>query len=155
MRVAVSIVLDDQERSVLEQWSRGKRMPMRLVLRAKIVLLAAQGWPNKDIAVEVGMGRVAVGRWRTRFAQHRLAGIEKDAPRGGRTPRKRNAQARRIIEATTQEKPEDATHWSTRTLAGHLGVSRSMVQRVWKANGLKPHLVKTFKVATTKTSSRR
>ena len=150
MRVAASIVLNERERATLEQWSRGKRTPMRLVVRAKIVLLAAQGWLNKDIALEVGVGRVAVGRWRTRFAQHRLAGIEKDAPRGGRTPHKRNAQARRIIEATTQEKPEDATHWSTRTLAEHLGVSRSMVQRVWKANGLKPHLVKTFKVSNDK-----
>jgi len=150
MRVAVSIVLNEKERSTLEQWSRGKRTPMRLVVRSKIVLLAAQGWLNKDIAVEVGVGRVAVGRWRTRFAQHRLAGIEKDAPRGGRTPRKRNAQARRILEATTQEKPQDATHWSTRTLAEHLGVSRSMVQRVWKANGLKPHLIKTFKVSNDK-----
>ena len=150
MRVAVSIVLNEKERSTLEQWSRGKRTPLRLVVRAKIVLLAAQGWLNKDIAMEVGMGRVAVGRWRTRFAQHRLAGIEKDAPRGGRTPTKRNAQARRILEATTQEKPEDATHWSTRTLAEHLGVSRSMVQRVWKANGLKPHRVKTFKVSNDK-----
>jgi len=150
MRVAASIVLNEKERATLEQWSRGKRTPVRLVVRAKIVLLAAQGGLNKDIALEVGVGRVAVGRWRTRFAQHRLAGIEKDAPRGGRTPHKRNAQARRIIEATTQEKPEDATHWSTRTLAEHLGVSRSMVQRVWKANGLKPHLAKTFKVSNDK-----
>jgi len=76
-----------------------------------------------------------------------LAGIEKDAPRGGRRPTVCNRVARKIVEATTQTKPANATHWSTRSLAVKLGVSPSMVQRVWQANGLKPHLVKTFKVS--------
>lgn len=150
MKVACSITLNETERSTLEKWSRGQRTQVRLMTRAKIVLLAAQGWLNKDIAMELGVGRDTVARWRQRFAAQRLAGIEKDAPRGGRTPSKRNAHARRIIETTTQTKPEDATHWSTRTLARHLGVSPSMVQRVWKANGLKPHRVKTFKVSNDK-----
>jgi len=150
MRLGSSITLNDKERTTLEKWSRGKRTPVRLVTRAKIVLLAAQRLFNKDIALETGVGRDTVGRWRERFAEQGLTGIEKDAPRGGRTPRKRNAQARRIIEVTTQEKPRDATHWSTRTLAGHLDVSPSMVQRVWKANGLKPHRVKNFKVSNDK-----
>ena len=150
MRRACSITLTETEQRTLEQWARGKRTPARLVTRAKIVLLAAQGWLNKDIALEVGVGRDTVGRWRKRFSGRRLSGIEKDAPRGGRLPRKRNRQARLIIETTTQKKPENATHWSTRTLADHLGVSRSMVQRVWKANGLKPHRVKTFKVSNDK-----
>lgn len=150
MRLASSITLNDKERTTLDKWSRGKRTPVRLVTRAKIVLLAAQGLFNKDIALEVGVGRDTVGRWRERFAEQGLTGIEKDAPRGGRRPIKRNAQARRIIETTTQEKPGDATHWSTRTLAKHLGVSPSMVQRVWKANGLKPHRVKNFKVSNDK-----
>jgi len=150
MRLACSITLVETERATLEKWARGKRTPVRLVIRAKIVLLVAQGWLNKDIALEVGVGRDTVGRWRQRFATQRLAGIEKDAPRGGRIPRRRNAQARLIVETTTQKKPENATHWSTRTLAEHLGVSRSMVQRVWKANGLKPHRVKTFKVSNDK-----
>jgi transposase len=150
MKVACSITLDDRERSALEQKARGRRTPARLVTRAKIVLLAAQGWLNKDIALEVGVGRDTVGRWRTRFVEGRLAGIEKDAPRGGRKPTKRNRVARRIIETTTSKKPEDATHWSTRTLGEYLGVSRSMVQRVWKANGLKPYRVKTFKLSNDK-----
>ena len=150
MRLGSSITLNDKERTTLAKWSRGKRTPVRLVTRAKIVLLAAQRLFNKDIALETGVGRDTVGRWRERFAEQGLTGIEKDAPRGGRTPRKRNAQARRIIEVTTQEKPRDATHWSTRTLAGHLDVSPSMVQRVWKANGLKPHRVKNFKVSNDK-----
>jgi transposase len=143
-------MLSAEERATLEKWARGRRTPVRLVTRARIVLLAAQGWTNKDIALEVGAGRVAVGRWRKRFAHHGLAGIEKDKPRGGRKPTVRNRVARKIIETTTQSRPDDATHWSTRTLAAHLGVNRSMVQRVWKANGLKPHRARTFKVSNDK-----
>lgn len=150
MKLACLIALTETESASLEKWARGKRTPARLVTRAKIVLFAGQGWLNKDIAVQVGVGRDTVGRWRERFSKGRLAGIEKDAPRGGRLPTVRNRMARRIIETTTQKKPENATHWSTRTLAEHLGVSRSMVQRVWKANGLKPHRVKNFKVSNDK-----
>ncbi len=102
---------------------------------------------NKDIAVELGIRPNTVVRWRSRFADRGLPGIEKDAPRGGRWPTKREQVARVIIEKTTQETPANATHWSTRTLAAALGIDKSMVQRVWKANGLKPHLVRTFKVS--------
>ncbi len=147
MRVAPQITLDDKERKILQRWSRGRSTAARLVLRAKIVLLASKGKQNKDIASELGADRSIVGRWRSRFAQHGLTGIEKDAPRGGRKPTKRNQVARRIVEKTTQETPANATHWSTRSLAKKLGVSQSMVHRVWKANGLKPHLVRTFKVS--------
>lgn len=88
-----------------------------------------------------------VSWWRRRFAAQRIAGIEKDAPRGGR-PKTSKGMARLIIEKTTREHPANATHWSTRTLAKELGTSPSMVQRVWKANGLKPHLTRTFKLST-------
>jgi len=147
MRVAPQIILNDKERKTLQRWSRGRSTPARLVLRAKIVLRAAKGEQNKDIASELGVDRSIVGRWRCRFAEHGLAGIEKDAPRGGRKPTKRNKLARLILKKTTQETPANATHWSTRSLAKKLGVSQSMVHRVWKANGLKPHLARTFKVS--------
>jgi len=88
-----------------------------------------------------------VSLWRTRFAERRLAGIEKDSPRGGRPPQAREQIAREIIAKTTQELPANATHWSTRTLAKALGTSPTMVQRVWKANGLQPHRTKTFKLS--------
>jgi transposase len=150
MRHACEIVLDTQEQSTLEKWSKGRMTPVRVVMRAKIVLLAATGMENKDIAVELGIGRDTVGQWRRRFSERRLAGFVKDAPRGGRKPTRREEVARLIVERTTQTKPENATHWSTRTLAKELGVSPSMVQRVWQANGLKPHRVKTFKVSNDK-----
>jgi transposase len=117
------------------------------VKRAQIVLAAARGLENQEIAEELSVARETVGRWRTRFAEKRVEGIVRDLPRGGRKPTKRLKIASRVIRTTTQEKPENATHWSTRTLAKQLGISQSMVQRVWKANGLKPHLVKTFKVS--------
>lgn len=145
MRVAPQIVLTDEQRVALLRWSRGRATPARLVRRARIVLLAAEGWENQEIAAELDIERTVVGRWRRRFAEQGLEGIEQDAPRGGR---KSNARlAAKILEYTTQRRPSNATHWSTNSLARELGVSQSRVSRVWRANGLKPHLVRTFKVS--------
>jgi transposase len=150
MRKAVAITLSAEERETLERWARSRTSEVRQALRAQMILLAADGLENAEIATRVGAGRVAVGRWRNRFAEHRLAGIEKDLPRGGRTPAKRGAWAQAIVETTLQTEPENATHWSTRMLAQHLGISRNMVQRVWKANNIKPHLSRSFKVSNDK-----
>lgn len=147
MRIAIAMGLTDEERTKLTKWSRGRSTPARLVLRAKIVLAAAQGRQNKDIAVELGCTRRTVGRWRNRFAANRLTGIEKDAPRGGRTATQRAKFEAKIIRKTTQETAPHATQWSTRTLAKDLGCSTTLVQRVWRDNGLKPHRTKTFKVS--------
>jgi transposase len=150
MRIATVIELSADERTALERWARGHATPARLVLRAKIVLAAAAGRRNQDIAADLGTQPRTVGQWRRRFAAARLAGIEKDAPRGGRPAVRRQEQARRIVEATTQTKPPAATHWTVRTLAEHLRVAPSMVQRVWQANGLKPHRSRTFKLSNDK-----
>jgi len=147
MRIAKAIALTESERTTLDKWSRGRSTPTRLVLRAKIVLAAAGGRRNDEIARDLGITRRMVGTWRNRFSKDRLAGIEKDLPRGGRKPYRRAEVEAEIIHKTTQEKPANATHWSTRTLAKELKVSPSMVQRVWRDNGLKPHLTKTFKVS--------
>jgi transposase len=147
MRRACEINLSDEDRSTLERWSRSRSTEARLVERARIVLLAADGRENKDIAAELGITRATVARWRGRFAVAGVAGIQKDAPRGGRPPKTRDELARKIVEMTTQQKPANATHWSTRTLAEALGTNPSMVSRVWRANGLKPHLSRTFKVS--------
>ena len=147
MRVAQPLTLTGEQRTILTRWSRGRSTPARLVLRAKIVLRAAAGMRNKDIARELDTDVNTVGRWRGRFAQRGLAGIEKDAPRGGRRPTRRARLAPRIVRKTTQEKPAGATHWSTRTLAKALKIDKSMVQRVWAASGLKPHLTRTFKLS--------
>ncbi|MGQ0613352.1 MAG: IS630 family transposase [Planctomycetaceae bacterium] len=147
MRVAPQIGLTQDERQELTKWSRGRSTQVRRAQRAKIVLLAAEGRENRDIAAELGATRRTVGRWRTRFAKSRIAGIEKDLSRGGRTPTKRRKLESLIVAKTTQESPANATHWSTRTLARELGTTQAMVQRVWKANGLRPHLTKGFKLS--------
>lgn len=108
--------------------------------------MAGGGSSNQDIAEELRIKPHTVGRWRNRFAEHRLSGIEKDLPRGGR-PRKRESIESEIIRKTTQETPANATHWSTRTLAKAMGITQSMIHRVWTANGLKPHMVRTFKLS--------
>ena len=108
------------------------------------MLLAADGRQTKDIAVELGIGRVQVSRWRERYAESRLTGIERDRPRGA-PPVK--VDVARLVELTTQSQPAAATHWSTRTMGAELGISAASVSRHWRANGLKPHLVHRFKVS--------
>jgi transposase len=147
MRVAKAITLTEQERVTLSKWARGRSTPARLVLRARIVLAAAEGRENQEIATQLGCTRRTVGTWRNRFATERLAGIEQDAPRGGRTPSVRGAKEAEIIRKTTQETPPQATQWSTRSMAAALGVSKDTVQRVWRDHGLKPHRTKSFKVS--------
>jgi transposase len=141
------IVLSEQERATLQHWARGRSTPVRLVRRAQMVLAAATGMQNKEIAVSVGTDRLSVARWRRRFAAQRLIGIEKDAPGRGRKPTRRQRWAGRILKCTTGPLPAQATQWSVRTLARAVGVSPSMVHRVWRANRLKPHLTRPFKVS--------
>ena len=147
MRVAPQVILTGEQRRTLQHWSRGRTTPARLVRRAKIVLLSAEGKENNAIAEELSVERTIVGRWRKRFVDHGLAGIEQDAPRGGRKPTLRSQVAPKIIEYTTQRRPRNATHWSTNSLAKELEVSPTMVWRVWDANGLKPHRFRTFKLS--------
>jgi transposase len=119
-----------------------------VVERARIVLLAASGQQDKEIAVSMGITPKKVARWRRRFLDMGMAGLEKDAPRPGRkrtiTPKFRQ----RVVEMTTRQKPPNATHWSTRAMAEAVGISEASVRRIWHAHGLKPHLVETFKVST-------
>jgi transposase len=144
MRVAPKIVLSEEERGELTKLSRSRRASVRLAQRARIVLLAADGMRNDEIADQLGIGRVQVSRWRGRYAKSRLAGIERDLPRGA-PPVK--VDVARLVELTTQSTPEAATHWSTRKMAAELGVSAASISRHWRANGLKPHLVRGFKVS--------
>jgi transposase len=132
LRVAPGIELTvDQERE-LTTLARSKLTSVRLAQRAQIVLLAAQGLQNKDIAEQLGIGRVQVARWRERYLESGLQGIERDLPRGA-PPVK--VDVAKLVELTTQSTPEAATHWSTRKMAAVLEVSPSTVMRHWQANG--------------------
>lgn len=147
MRVATAIKLTSEQRQQLQTAARSRSMPLRLVERAQIILLAAEGLRNDEIARRLSTSRFKVSRWRERYARQGFTGIEKDAPRPGRTPAVTAETVERIVQMTTQDKPRSATHWSTRTLATAVGVSSSTVRRVWKAHGLKPHRLKTFKIS--------
>ena len=144
MRVALEIVLTEDERMELTKLSQSRLTSVRLAQRAQIVLLAAKGMQNQAIAEEMGVGRIQVARWRVRYAELRLSGIERDLPRGA-PPKK--VDVARLVELTTQSKPAAATHWSTRTMAAVLGVHSTSVSRHWRAAGLKPHIVRGFKVS--------
>ena len=144
VRVAPEIVLSDEEREALDELIRSKLTSVRLALRARIVLLAAQGLQNKEIAAALDIGRIQASRWRDRYLESGLEGIERDLPRGAPTGK---VDVARLVKLTTQTKPEAATHWSTRKMAAKLGVSSATISRHWRANGLKPHLVRGFKVS--------
>ncbi len=146
MRRAVVIELSVEEQVTLAKWAKGRSTPARLVLRAQIALRAAQGELSIHIAQALEIPERTVCKWRQRFAQQRLAGIEQDAPRGGRKPTVRSALEAEIIRKTTLETPRKGAVWSTRSLAKAVGTSQSTVNRVWRDNHLKPHLSKTFKV---------
>jgi hypothetical protein len=147
MRVARAVVLDEQERRALEQIARGRSLSARLVERARIVLRAARGWQDRQIASELGITPEKAARWRNRYLDGGIPALGKDAARPGRPRTITDVRTAEVIHKTTQEKPFNATHWSTRTMAAATGLSESTVRRIWRANGLKPHLVKTFKVS--------
>jgi transposase len=151
MPAQVRIVLSPAEKMQLEQNVKSRRTPVRLLERSKIVLFAAEDIPNYKIAKMLNIDVNKVGRWRNRFADNRHQGIEKDLPRGANHGGKNSAEQAKlrskIIKMTTQEKPKDATQWSTRGLAKVLGINHSFVNRVWREVGLKPHLTAQFKVS--------
>ena len=144
MRVAPKIVLTEGERVELTKLTQSRLTSVRLAQRARIILLAANGLQNQEIAEEMCVGRILVARWRGRYAEMRWTGIERDLPRGA-PPKK--VDIARLVELTTQSKPEAATHWSTRKMAKELGVHSSSVSRHWRAAGLKPHIVRGFKIS--------
>jgi transposase len=122
----------------------------RVQQRAQVILLAARGWQNKDIATEVKLDRRQVALWRRRYLQGGVSALLRDASRPGRKPRVTSEMELRLVNTTLHEKPAAATHWSTRTLASHLALSATTVRRVWQRNGLKPHLRSTFKLSNDK-----
>lgn len=146
MGKAISIQLTSEERAKLESTLRSSTAPVRDVLRSRIVLLAAEGNSNQEIAVQLGVHRHSVALWRQRFARQRLKGLE-EKPRRGRKRLYEADAVEKIIDTTLSTKPRNATHWSTRTLAKSVGISHSTVHRVWSAHQIKPHLLRTFKLS--------
>ncbi len=147
MRIAPPIELTPTDRQWLEGRARSRSLPARVVERCRIVLLAAGGKQDLQIATELRITPKKAARWRQRFLRLGIAGLEKDAPRPGRPRQISAAQRRKIVGRTIQETPTNATHWSTRSMATVAGVSASSVRRIWAAHGLKPHRVETFQLS--------
>jgi transposase len=140
------VVLSDEEREVLERWARRPKSAQALALRCRIVLAAADGVASKEIAARLGCSKSTVGRWRGRFARAGLDGLH-DEPRPGRPRMIGDAEVERVIVKTLEEQPQDATHWSTRSMATASGLSQTAVSRIWRAFGLRPHQTESFKLS--------
>ena len=147
MRVARPVVLSLDQQTTLEARSRARSSSARSVERARIVLLAAAGLQDLQIAARLQITREKASRWRIRYLEGGLAALDQDAPRPGRTRTITPEKIQEVIWKTTQEKPANATHWSTRTMAEAASLSEKSVRRIWQKHGLKPHLTRTFKVS--------
>ncbi len=143
---AVEIVLTDDERAELEGWTRRRTSAAGLAMRARIVLASADGGSNVELADRLELDRATIRKWRNRFVEFRLDGLL-DEPRPGRPRVVGDEQIKDLITATLETTPKDATHWSTRSMAEHLGLSQSMVSRVWRAFGLAPHKQDSWKLS--------
>jgi transposase len=142
----VPIELSEDERAQLESWARRRTSAQALALRARVVLFAAEGLNNTEIAERLGVHRPMVRKWRGRFAEHRLDGLT-DEPRPGQPRKLTDAKVEEVIIKTLETAPRDATHWSTRSMAKEVGLNHAAVHRIWRAFGLQPHRQETWKLS--------
>src|SRR6478735_10818242 len=142
-----SLTLSDEERAELKSLTMRRKTAQALALRARIVLTCAEGGQNKEVAAKLGLDRSTVGKWRRRFVERRVDGLH-DEPRSGAPRTVDDARIEAVIVRTLERCPENATHWSSRGMAKASGLSVSTVQRIWRAFGLQPHRLETFKLST-------
>jgi len=150
MRIAPVVNLSADQKNLLTKAAKGTSISVRFSQRAQIVLLADEGMQDIAIARELKITRQRCARWRQRFIQLGIDGLKKDAPRPGRKKKLSAQKIQSIVKQTLEQKPANATHWSTRTMAKAVGISERAVRRIWKAHGLKPHLSRTFKLSNDK-----
>jgi transposase len=141
------LLLSDEEREQLQAWARRRKSAQALAQRSRIVLAAAEGLKNSEIAARFGINRGMAAKWRSRFAEYRLDGLL-DEPRPGRPRTIGDEQVEEVIVRTLETTPKDATHWSTRSLAAEVGLSQSAVSRIWRAFGLQPHRRQAWKLSS-------
>ena len=144
--VLLPVELSAAERVQLESWTRRHTSAQALALRSRIVLLAAEGLTNVEIARRLAIRRNTVAKWRSRFVEHRLDGLT-DEPRPGQPRKITDAKVEEVIVKTLESSPKDATHWATRSMAAEVGLNQTAVHRIWKAFGLQPHRSETWKLS--------
>jgi transposase len=147
MRTSKTMIIPKKDRIELESIVRNGKTPQKLARRARIILLSAIGVPTGQIVPQLGTSIPTLTRWRTRYQTDGIKGLRNDRSRPGRKKQIEDSKVREVVERTLKEKPLDATHWSTRSMAAEVGLSSASVQRIWKAHGLKPHLVRSFKLS--------
>src|SRR5271169_5275908 len=141
-RIAPKIVLDSMQSSQLQTWAQAPSTPQSLAMRARIVLRAAAGESNQQIALGLGVPQITVSKWRRRFSAHGLDGLH-DAPRAGR-PRKHGPETWQRVQQRVCQQPEFQSRWSVRTLAREVGLPSSTVHLMLRASHLHPHRLRTF-----------
>jgi transposase len=145
-RPKTDLSLSDEERERLQQWARRPKSSQALAQRSRIVLGCVSGKNNQDVAKDLGVTAQTVGKWRRRFVARRLDGLL-DEPRPGTRQRLSDREVERVLTMTLETTPRDSTHWSTRSMAQASGLSRSSVNRIWRAFALAPHRSETFKLS--------
>jgi transposase len=146
-RPKAELVLSTEERLVLERLANRRKSAQAMAMRARIVINCAKGLANREVASKLGVSEAMVGKWRRRFVEHRLDGLSDD-PRPGAPRKISDDQVEAVIVKTLEEKPTDATHWSTRSMARQVGMSQTTIGRIWRAFGLQPHRAESFKLST-------
>jgi transposase len=145
MAAAERLVVSKQDRELMDEFLRSGSTPQKVVFRIRVVLGAASGVSNAQLARSLETTKSSVLKWRARYREHGLEGILEDAPRSGRKKTISAEKEAAIVQATLETKPAQSTHWSTRSMAAAQGVSDTTVYRIWKAHRLQPHRVETFK----------
>jgi len=146
-RPKAELSLTDEERSALERLARRRTSAQATALRARIILTSAEGRANAEVAAKLGVNQATVGKWRRRFVAARLDGLS-DEPRPGAPRKITDDRVEAVIVRTLEQKPKDATHWSTRSMAKAMGMSQTSISLIWRAFGLQPHRAETFKLST-------
>jgi transposase len=146
-RPRTPIVLTHDERLTLERLTNRRKTAQALALRARIILACASGKMNKQVAADLKVSPATVGKWRARFVEDRLDGLF-DEPRPGPARTITDRQVEEVIVKTLEEKPVDATHWSSRSMAKATGMSQSAIVRIWRAFELQPWRAESFKLST-------
>jgi transposase len=146
-RPPITLAVTEAELTILQSWTRARKTPAADKLRAQIILACAKGEAGAIIAARLLVSEQTISKWRRRFACYRIAGLS-DAPRSGQPRKISDKKIQEVIDKTLQEKPENATHWSTTLMAKATGLYSTAISRIWRTYGLKPHLIKTFKLSS-------
>jgi len=147
MRTSKRLTMGDRDRAALERIARNGNTPQKLALRARVAFMSADGTSTSEIMRQLGTSIPTITRWRSRYETAGITGLLRDRSRPGRKKRIEELRVREVVERTLHDKPLHATHWSTRSMATAVGLSPASVQRIWKEHGLKPHLIRTFKLS--------